>query len=215
MARAAEPPIAWGPLRAAPGDGSFAAGRQAEAPGNGMTAKLWRDWDQEGLDKQLNLRARWPKFQDYFHAWASASQLVRERLPRRLDLAYGPTAGQKLDFFPAAGTGPAPLLVFIHGGYWQALDKSDFSYLAPPFVEDGIAFVSLEDEFGLVNLILYPAVYPRYRQVLRGAPLVIAEGLVQYEAGALHLIVDRIAGVTLDPETVAPVGHGPQDRNRR
>jgi arylformamidase len=108
-----------------------------------MTAKLWRDWDQEGLDKQLNLRARWPKFQDYFRAWATASQMVRERLPRRLDIAYGPTAGQKLDFFPAAGTGPAPLLVFIHGGYWQALDKSDFSYLASPFVEDGIAFVSL------------------------------------------------------------------------
>ena len=108
-----------------------------------MTAKLWRDWDQEGLDKQLNLRARWPNFQKFFQAWAKGSQLVRERLPRKLDVAYGPTAGQKLDFFPAAGVGPAPLLVFIHGGYWQALDKSDFSYLAPPFVEDGIAFVSL------------------------------------------------------------------------
>jgi arylformamidase len=35
------------------------------------------------------------------------------------------------------------LLAFIHGGYWQNLDKGDFSYLAPPFVETGIAFASL------------------------------------------------------------------------
>jgi len=116
-----------------------------------MTAKLWRDWDQEALDGQLNNRVRYPKYPEYFAAWASASQMVRERLPRRLDIAYGPTAGQKLDFFPAAGAGPSPMLVFLHGGYWQALDKSDFSYLAPAFVEDGIAFVS-------VNYDLAPAI---------------------------------------------------------
>ncbi len=61
----------------------------------------------------------------------------------------------------------------------------------------GIAFVSVEDEHGLANLLLYPGVYLRYRQVLREAPVVIAEGLVQHEKGALHLIVDKVAGLHL------------------
>jgi len=108
-----------------------------------MTQKVWRDYDQAGLDRQLNLRARWPHFAEVFARWAAASALAREQLPRRLDLAYGPTPGQTLDFFPAAGAGPAPLMIFIHGGYWQFLDKSDVSYLAPPFVEAGIAFAAL------------------------------------------------------------------------
>lgn len=107
--------------------------------------KLWLGLDQAGLDAQVNLRARWPHHPEVFARWASASALAREQIPRRLDLAYGSSAGETLDFFPAAGAapGPAPLLVFIHGGYWQALDKGDFSYLAPPFVEAGIAVASL------------------------------------------------------------------------
>ena len=35
------------------------------------------------------------------------------------------------------------MLAFIHGGYWKSLDKGDFSYLAPAFLERGIAFASL------------------------------------------------------------------------
>jgi arylformamidase len=49
-----------------------------------------------------------------------------------------------LDLFPdPARSEPTPLLAFIHGGYWQSLDKGQFSYLAPPFVEAGIAFASI------------------------------------------------------------------------
>lgn len=108
-----------------------------------MADRVWLDLDQAELDRQLNLRARWPHHPEVFARWASASALAREQLPRRLDLSYGASPGEMLDFFPAAGTGPAPLLIFVHGGYWQALDKSDFSYLAAPFVEAGVAVASL------------------------------------------------------------------------
>lgn len=108
-----------------------------------MSGQLWRGYDQAELDAQLNLRARWPHHPDVFARWAAASAIARERLPRRLDLPYGPAPGQTLDFFPAAGPGPAPLLIFIHGGYWQSLDKGDFSYLASAYVEAGIAFASV------------------------------------------------------------------------
>ena len=62
----------------------------------------------------------------------------------------------------------------------------------PPTAK-GVAFISLEDEFGLVNLILFPDVYERYRFVFRHAPILIAEGVVQREKGALHVIVDAVA----------------------
>lgn len=175
-----------------------------------MTVNLWRDWDQEGLDKQVNLRARWPKHPEYFRAWATASQMVRERLPRRLDVAYGPTAGQKLDFFPAAGAGPAPLLVFIHGGYWQALDKSDFSYLAPPFVEDGIAFVS-------VNYDLAPGIsLTTMVQQIERAVAWVALHAAELGCDARHLVLaghsagGHLALIAMIREAIAAADGGPR-----
>lgn len=108
-------------------------------------APVFRDYDQAALDSELNLRARWPDHPEFFARWAADSAAQRSQQPCQLDLAYGPGAAEKLDFFPAtaAGTGPAPVLAFIHGGYWQALDKGDYSYLAPAFTEAGIAFASL------------------------------------------------------------------------
>src|SRR5262249_55797717 len=57
------------------------------------------------------------------------SEAVRRARACTLDIAYDV---ETLDLFPAEKM-PAPCLLFIHGGYWQALDKSDFSYLVPPF----------------------------------------------------------------------------------
>lgn len=109
-----------------------------------MSETLYRGMDRDEIDRQLNLRARWPEHEEYFERWARDSAAARARLDARLDLAYGASEGQTLDLFPAAaGSEPAPILAFIHGGYWQSLDKGDFSYLAPAFVEAGIAFASL------------------------------------------------------------------------
>lgn len=108
-----------------------------------MTEKVFLDYDQAALDAQLNLRDRWPEHPEFFARWARDSAALRGRLGGHLDLAYGPSAGQRLDLFVPQGARGAPLLIFIHGGYWQALDKGDFSYLAAPYLAAGIAFVSL------------------------------------------------------------------------
>ncbi len=122
-----------------------------------MTNKVYGDYDQGQLDAQLNLRARWPEHPEYFARWAKDSAAVRHRFGGHLDLGYGTSAGQKLDLFVPDGRGAVPLLAFIHGGYWQSLDKSDFSYLAPAFLETGIACASinydLAPEVGLPEIV--------------------------------------------------------------
>ena len=52
--------------------------------------------------------------------------------------------GESLDVFraaDAASTGKAPVLVFLHGGYWRSLDKSDHSFVAPAFTRAGACVV--------------------------------------------------------------------------
>lgn len=109
-----------------------------------MSDVVWQGLTGPGLDQQLNLRARWPGHQAVLDRWAESSAAVRAALPPPLELAYGAHPLQRIDLHPLAREGaPAPLLVFIHGGYWQGLDKSDFSFLVPTFLEAGIAVASV------------------------------------------------------------------------
>ncbi len=100
------------------------------------------------LDSMYNNRALVPDHPEYLQRWAATSARARQDLPAALDLAYGDSAGEKLDIFPAApGTGKAkrqgkaPVLVFIHGGWWRSLDKSDHSFVAPVFTQSGACVV--------------------------------------------------------------------------
>jgi len=98
--------------------------------------------DRAALDALYNLRAAVPEHPVYFERYARTSEAFRARWPGRLDLPYGDSDRQAIDLFlPPAGTGDGapPLLVFIHGGYWQALDRKDFSFVAGPLVEAGAA----------------------------------------------------------------------------
>jgi arylformamidase len=108
------------------------------------------DYDPAWLDIQYNNRARIPGALDILDRWAKASALAREKSAVRLDVAYGSAPTETLDVFPPLRRG-APVLVFIHGGYWRALDKSDASFIAPAFVQAGAMVV-------VPNYALCPAV---------------------------------------------------------
>lgn len=97
-------------------------------------------WDPEWLEQQYDNRARVPEHPAIFARWAEASALARSRMTCELDVSYGDTAAETLDVFPAAAPG-SPVLVFIHGGWWRALDKRDHSFVAPAFVKAGAAVV--------------------------------------------------------------------------
>ena len=57
----------------------------------------------------------------------------------RLELAYGPHARNRIDFFPAPGAPTdAPLLVAIHGGLWFLFDRWMMHFLVPAFTAAGV-----------------------------------------------------------------------------
>ena len=82
-----------------------------------------------GIDYEVeyNNRARVPENPALIAGWAKDAAAFRENHPPRT-IAYGAGVRHVIDFFPGDGNGP--IVVFIHGGYWQALDGSSFSHLA-------------------------------------------------------------------------------------
>ncbi|HZW12187.1 MAG TPA: alpha/beta hydrolase [Noviherbaspirillum sp.] len=86
--------------------------------------------------QQYNARAMIPDHPRIFTRWLKESAHVRRTHAALFDLAYGESSGERLDFFPT-NRSDAPLLVFIHGGWWRSLDKSDFSFVAPAFTRAG------------------------------------------------------------------------------
>lgn len=96
--------------------------------------------DAAWLQAQYDHRARVPGAQALMARWTQASVLSRSRMTCELDLRYGEAEAMTLDVFPARRSG-APVLIFIHGGWWRSKDKSDMSFVAPAFVQAGAMVV--------------------------------------------------------------------------
>src|SRR4051812_20551437 len=86
-------------------------------------------------EAEYNNRARVPEHPALIAGWARDAQAWREQ-QRFHPVSYGPGARQTIDVFPSRGEGD--IVVFIHGGYWQALDGSFFSHLAAGLNAHGI-----------------------------------------------------------------------------
>src|SRR5262245_12494008 len=115
------------------------------------------------LSRQYNNRELVPDHPKYMARWAEDSVRARSTMASRLDLRYGDMPGETIDLFPAR-KGDGSCLMFIHGGYWRALDKKDFSYLAPAWVDAGVSLA-------VVNYDLCPKVTMEeiVRQMLRAS----------------------------------------------
>lgn len=61
-----------------------------------------------------------------------------------------------------------------------------------PGTAKGFVFLTLEDETGLVNVIVRPDVYERYRRVIRTSSTLVIEGKLQREAGCIDLLARSV-----------------------
>jgi arylformamidase len=111
------------------------AARSSRVLGAGPERPAWVDMDRATLDRAYNNSAAVPDSKALFSHWIEIGQEVRKRHPAHLDLAYGPRARNRLDYFDA-GPG-SPVLAFFHGGFWQMRSKDDFAFVVEPFLAAG------------------------------------------------------------------------------
>jgi arylformamidase len=114
---------------------------------------LYRNFEtQEEIDREYSPRLALgdARADAYLRDYGAESARVRAKLPHQDEIAFGPTAPEHLDVYPAAGPN-APVHVFIHGGYWRAFTSKDFAFVVEGLNARGIAAV-------MVNYALCPEV---------------------------------------------------------
>jgi arylformamidase len=100
------------------------------------------------LEREYSLRLRHPERTEIYARQAQASAALRNAMQGLRTIRYDTSPGCLLDFLPA--TQPlaqaAPLFIFIHGGYWRALNRGIFTFLAKPWLDRGVhaAFIGYD-----------------------------------------------------------------------
>ena len=147
---------------------------------------IYRNFEtQAQIDAQYNPSlALAPNDQPMVH-FANQAQRARSSIRCTLNVPYGPTLAETLDIFPAAVPN-APVFVFIHGGYWRALDSKDFSGVALGLHPLGITTV-------VINYAL--------------CPFVTVDEITRQVRSATAWVLRNIGQHGGDPSRVAVGGH--------
>ncbi|MEH1791909.1 alpha/beta hydrolase [Nostoc sp.] len=147
---------------------------------------LYRNFQtQADLDYQYNPSELGLDIPGYINFYATNSAGVREKLRCHLDVAFGSTLVEHLDIFPA--TQPqAPILVFIHGGYWIMSSSKDFSFVAQGLVAANVTVV-------VVNYAL--------------CPKVTIDEIVRQNRSAIAWIYHHAESFGADPNRIYVAGH--------
>lgn len=160
----------------------------ADPAGSTMTAS--------DAERAYNARAAVPDHPAIFVRWAAEAAAARADFARsgrfRPAIVYGRRGDQVLDLVmpetrPAAGGGvPVPLLVFFHGGYWQAMSRESFTQLARGYAARGVA----------VALVDYTL-----------APATTVAGIVEEAREAVALLWRLAPALGLDRRRIVVAGH--------
>lgn len=142
-----------------------------------------------------------PFLAEYIAASEASRSWCREHGLELQTLSYGSLASQTIDIVIPA-TEPAPLVVFIHGGYWQELSKRESFSPAPGFLSHGMAFAAVD--YTLAPFATVEEIVTECRQAI---------ATIRSQANGLGLDANRIvvagssagghltAMVSLDPDT--------------
>ena len=123
----------------------------------------------------------------YYEGWPAESEIARRELDCVENVPFGPTLDEYLDIFPAGSTDrPAPVHLFIHGGYWRVFGAKDFSFVARDLVAQGVMVV-------VNNYSLCPKV-------------TVGE-IVRQNRAAVKWLVEHAAEYGGDPDNITVSGH--------
>lgn len=149
----------------------------------------------ERMERNYSLRPRHPEREGIYADYTARSERFRASQPRWKSHAYAAPERCVIDWFPAAagegGAGGAdgegtPLLVFLHGGFWRALDCRIFSFIAEHYVKAGVAVAMIGYEL---------------------APAVRLGRIVEQVFDAIVWLNRRAVELGFDPRRVCISGH--------
>jgi arylformamidase len=146
---------------------------------------VYKKYDQAALDRQYNNRLQVPEYAVHLDRWEMMSRQTEKEYFSHKDIGYGKLSRERLDIYPSSKPG-SKTLVFIHGGYWQKLDKSSFHFVAGAFHDYNITTV----------LITYPL-----------APAVEMDQIVASCRLAMKWIYANISKYNGDPAELYLAGH--------
>ena len=144
-----------------------------------------RTYTPEAFERAFNPRAYTPDAEVKAASRAGLSADTRARFQGELGVAYGARPRETLDIYPSASP-DAPVMVYIHGGFWRVGSARDSGFFAEPFLAAGACCV-------MVNYDLCPAV--GIGDIVEQIPRAIA---------GVHSEIARYGG---DPNGLYLVGH--------
>jgi arylformamidase len=156
----------------------------------------WRTWSHEELERQYSPSTTVPSLSDELARYRDASQSARDQWPP-LVKHYG-SPDETIDVYRPSGADPVPVVVYLHGGYWQQLSKHDSAFMVPGLIEQHIAL-------GVVDYTLAPhaSLFEIVDQCVRATNHVIEH--------AARLGIDRhrviVAGSSAGGHLAAMVAH--------
>jgi arylformamidase len=103
----------------------------------------YKGFRKDELEHQFNPQVSVPEYPQLSAQRREKSQRVRAQLKSWLDVPYGDTARQLMDIFPAP-SGSAPVLLYVHGGYWRGGSKEDNCNFVDLFTEHGATVAVIE-----------------------------------------------------------------------
>ena len=98
---------------------------------------------RDDLNYSFNPRLSVKDFSKLLSVSLQKARFAEKKINCQTNLCYGKTSLQKLDVFYKYKKKNLPIHIFIHGGYWRALDKSYHSHMALPFIKNNICFFNI------------------------------------------------------------------------
>jgi len=134
---------------------------------------LYRNFETtEAIDAEYDLGQVIGDPSAYFEYYVRESATAREAMECLLDVPFGPTVEETLDIFPAKDPN-APILFFIHGGYWRRLSSKEFSYVARGLVARGIT--AIVSNYALCPKVTLPEITRQCRAAVAWAKTTTTE----------------------------------------
>lgn len=150
-----------------------------------MSGAVYLGYSQAELDAQYDQRTLVSDLRPYLEQWRIRSEAASRRYAPETDIPYGEGPGEVIDLFRPEG-GSTRLHLHYHGGAWRRLSSRDAWFVAPPWVEAGYNFAS-------VNFALVPEVSLATQ--------------VDQARRALQWCADQASSLGMDPEKITVSGH--------